>query len=62
MPREAACLQLAERQFQSFKPLNEIDLLSFSVILGNLRSVDILRSLCVVTGDFNNYKRLLRDI
>ena len=44
--REAACLQLAERLFQSFAPLNEKDFLPFSVpIFGNLRSVGVLRSL-----------------
>ena len=44
--REAACLQLAERLFQSFTPLNEKHFLPFSVpFFGNLRSVDVLRSL-----------------
>ena len=43
---EATCLQLAERLFQSFAPLNEKHFLPFSVhFLGNLRSVDVLRSL-----------------
>ena len=43
---QAACLQLAERLFQSFAPLNEKHLLPFSVpFFGNLRSVDLLRSL-----------------
>ena len=44
--REAACLQLAERLFHSFTPLNEKHFLPFSVpVFGNLRSVDVLRSL-----------------
>ena len=44
--REAACLQLAEKLVQSFAPLNEKHFLPFSVpFLGNLRSVDVLRSL-----------------
>ena len=35
-------MQLAERLFQSFAPLNEKDFLPFSVpIFGNLRSVDV---------------------
>ena len=43
---EAAYLQLAERLFQSFSPLNEKDFLPFSVpFFGNLRSVGVLRSL-----------------
>ena len=43
---EAACLQVAERLFQSFAPLNEMDFLQFSVpFSGNLRSVDVLHSL-----------------
>ena len=46
MLREAACLQLAERLFQSFTPLNEKHFLPFSIpFFGNLRSVDVLRSL-----------------
>ena len=46
MLREAACLQLAERLFQSFAPLNGKDFLPFSVsFIGILRSVDVLRSL-----------------
>ena len=46
MLREAACLQLAERLFQSFVPLNEKHFLPFSVLyFGNPRSVDVLRSL-----------------
>ena len=53
--REAACLQLAERLFQSFTPLNEKHFMPFSVLFfGNLRSVDVLRSLYDVlcaTGD-----------
>ena len=53
MLREAACLQLAERLFQSFAPLNEKDFLPFSVLfLGNLRSVDVLRSLYEVLCEF----------
>ena len=53
MLREAACLQLAERLFQSFAPLNEKDFLPFSVpIFGNLRSVDVLRSLYEVLCEF----------
>ena len=51
--REAACLQLAERLFQSFTPLNEKHFLPFSVpFLGNLRSVDVLRSLYDVLCEF----------
>ena len=46
MLREAACLQLAERLFQSFTTVNEKRFLPFSVpSFGNLRSVDVLRSL-----------------
>ena len=46
-------MQLAERLFQSFAPLNEKDFLSFSVpIFGNLRSVDVLRSLYDVLCEF----------
>ena len=53
MLREAACLQLTERLFQSFAPLNEKDFLPFSVpIFGNLRSVDVLRSLYEVLCEF----------
>ena len=51
--REAACLQLAERLFQSFTPLNEKHFLPFSVpFCGNLRSVDVLRSLYDVLCEF----------
>ena len=51
--RVAACLQLAERLFQSFEPLNEKHFLPFSVrFFGNLRSVDVLRSLYVVLCEF----------
>ena len=51
--REAACLQLAERLFRSFTPLNEKHFLPFSVpIFGNLRSVDILRSIYEVLCEF----------
>ena len=53
MLREAACLQLAERLFQSFTPLNEKHFLPFSVpFFGNLRSVDALRSLYDVLCEF----------
>ena len=46
-------MQLAERLFQSFAPLNEKDFLLFSVpIFGNLRSVDVLRSLYEVLCEF----------
>ena len=46
-------MQLAERLFQSFAPLNEKDFLPFSVpIFGNLRSVDVLRSLYEVLREF----------
>ena len=39
-------MQLAERLFQSFAPLNEKDFLTFSVrFTGNLRSVDVFHSL-----------------
>ena len=51
--REAACLQLAERLFQSFALLNEKHFLPFSVpIFGNLRSADVLRSLYEVLCEF----------
>ena len=50
---EAACLQLAERLFQSFAPLNEKHFLPFSVpCFGNLRSVDVLRGLYKVLCEF----------
>ena len=53
MLREAACLQLAERLFQGFTPLSEKHFLPFSVpCFGNLRSVDILRSLYDVLCEF----------
>ena len=53
MLREAACLQLAERLFQYFAPLNEKHFLPFSVpFYGNLRSVDVLRSLYEVLCKF----------
>ena len=46
-------MQLDERLFQSFAPLNEKDFLPFSVpIFGNLRSVDVLRSLYEVLCEF----------
>ena len=46
-------MQLAERLFQSFAPLNEKDFLPFSVpIFGNLRSVDVLRSQYEVLCEF----------
>ena len=63
MLREAACLQLAERLFQSFAPLNEKDFLPFSVpIFGNLRSVDVLRSLYEVLCEFflNKLRKYVR--
>ena len=51
--REAACLQLAERLFQCFPPLNEKHFLPLSVpFFGNLRSVDVLRSLYEVLCKF----------
>ena len=44
--RVAVCLQLPERLFQSFAPLNEKNFLPFSArFFGNLRSVNVLRSL-----------------
>ena len=53
MLRGAACLQLAERLFQSFAPLYEEDFLPFSVpIFGNLRTVDVLRSLYEILCEF----------
>ena len=53
MPREAAYLQLDERLFQSFTPLNEKHFLPFSVpFFGSLRSVDVLRSLYDVLCEF----------
>ena len=46
-------MHLAERLFQSFAPLNEKDFLPFSVpIFGNLRSVDVLRSLYEALCEF----------
>ena len=46
-------MQLAERLFQSFAPLNEKDFLPFSVpIFGTMRSVDVLRSLYEVLCEF----------
>ena len=51
--RVASCLQLAERLFQSFAPLNETHFLPFSIrFFGNLRSVDVLRSLYEVLCEF----------
>ena len=51
--RVDACFQLAERLFQSFALLNEKDFLPFSVrFFGNLRSVDVLRSLYEVLCKF----------
>ena len=53
MLREDACLQLAERLFQSFTPLNEKHFLPFSgSLFVNLRSVDVLRSLYDVLCEF----------
>ena len=53
MLREAASSQLAERLFQSFAPLNEKHSLWCSVpFSGNLRSVDVLRSLYEVLCEF----------
>ena len=53
MLREAACLQLAERLFQSFAPLNEKHFLPFYVpFFGSLRSVDVLRSLYEILCEF----------
>ena len=53
MLREAACLQLAGRLFQSVAPLNEKDFLPFSApFYGNLRSVDLLLCLYEVLGEF----------
>ena len=46
-------MQLAERLFQSLTPLNEKHFLPFSVpFFGNLRSVDVLRSLYDVLCEF----------
>ena len=46
-------LQLPERLFQSFTPLNKKHFLPFSVpCFGNLRSVDVLRSLHEVLCEF----------
>ena len=51
--REAACLQLAEKLLQSFAPQNEKHFLPFSVtFFGNLRSVDVVRSLYQVLCEF----------
>ena len=53
MLREAACLQLAERLFQSFASLNEKHFLPFSVsFFGNLRSVYVVGSLYDVLCEF----------
>ena len=53
MLREAACLQLAERLFQSLAPLNDKHFLPFSVpFYGNLRFFDIMRSLYEVLCEF----------
>ena len=53
MLREAACLQLAERLFQSFAPLDEVHFFPFSVpFFGNLMSVDVLHSLYEVLCEF----------
>ena len=54
----AACLQVAERLFQSFAPLNEKHFLPFSVpFSGNLRSVDVMHSLYEVLCEFFLNKR-----
>ena len=46
-------MQLAERLLQSFAPVNEKHFLPFTVpFLGNLRSVDVLRSLHEVLREF----------
>ena len=46
-------MQLAERLFQSFAPLNEKHLLPFSVpLFDNLRPVDVLRNLYEVLCEF----------
>ena len=56
--REAACLQLAERLFQSFTPLNKKHFLPFSILFfGNLWSVDVLHSLYDVLCEFFLNKR-----
>ena len=53
MLREAAWLQLAEKLFHSFTSLNEKNFLLFSVpFLGNLRYVDVLRSLYDKLNEF----------
>ena len=53
MLREAACLQLALRLFQSFAPLSEKDFLPFSVpCFGYLRSADVLSRLYEVLCEF----------
>ena len=50
---QGGCLFAVERLFQSFTPLNEKHFLPFSVpFFGNLRSVDVLRSLYDVLCDF----------
>ena len=57
MLSEAACLQVAEKLFQSFAPLKRKDFLSvFAPFLRNLRSVDVLRSLYEVLCEFFLYK------
>ena len=38
-------MQAAKRLFHSFEPLNEKDFLPFLYLVGNLRSVDVSRSL-----------------
>ena len=50
-------MQLAERLFQSFAPLNEKHFFPFSVpFFGNLRSVDVLRVLYEVLSEFFLYR------
>ena len=57
----AACLQLAERLFESFAPLNKKRFLLFSVpFFGKLRSVDVFRSLYEVL--FEIFLNTLRSL
>ena len=48
MLREAACLLLAERLFQSFAPFRAV----FCTVFGNQRSVDVMHSLYEVLCEF----------
>ena len=56
-------MQVIEWLFQIFAPLNEKDLLPFTVsCFGNLRSVDVLRSLYGVLCEFFLTKRKYGEV